>query len=84
MKRFLIILTLLSLTSCAAWTEMGETGEPPQTLVNQYRASVRIVEQPRLTREIWNFVARKLHAATTVIDSDGIDLVIDDPVVEDE
>jgi len=83
MKKLLLICILFTLASCAAWSEMGQTGEPPPTLVNQYKATVKMVEEPRVTREIWNFVARKLRAATEIIDSEGIDLVIEHPEPEE-
>ena len=71
---FLILMPFV-LTSCAAWDEMGQTGEPPTEWVNRYRAMTKIVTEPKPIREVWNYGAGFIGAAT----GGGIDLVVEDP-----
>lgn len=74
--RLLIALTaVLSLSSCAAWQEMGTTGEPPETWSNRYSAGVKIVTRANLIRAPWNYGAGILSAAT----NGGIDLRVEEP-----
>lgn len=77
--RLPIALITVLLTGCASLEEMGETGQAPEKLANQYKGAVMIVSQPALGREVWNFVARKLLAVTRVVDNEGINLVVPDP-----
>ena len=62
--RILLLLTLLTLTGCAAWQEMGETGQPPESWKNRYSAAVEMTCTPKLPRSAWNYFMGLLYAAT--------------------
>ena len=74
MKVKAFALCLLFLTGCAALEEMGETGEPPVVLSNQYSAVVKAATRAKLINEPWNYLMGIVSAAT----NGGIDLRIED------
>lgn len=75
MRKLLLILCVLALSSCAAINEMAETGEPPVRAANIYSGTVKSVMRAALIREPWNFAAGILSAAT----NGGIDLTVEEP-----
>ena len=68
--RLILLLSLLFLTSCAAWQEMGETGEPPVTWVNRYEAITHMACVPKAPRSVWNYIAGLILAVT----GNGVDV----------